>query len=194
MNQTEEELIAALKMGAAQAFKTVVEKYQEMVYSTTLSIVQNEADAEDITQDVFVQVYQSVNEFKGNSKFSTWLYRISIAKALDHEKRKRRKKRFAIVQSFFEHRNGAHDHPVEFNHPGVLLDNKEKAGELFKALQLIPEKQRIAFMLNKIEGLNNSEIAEIMDTSFYAVESLVARAKISLREKLKNYYLHLSTK
>ena len=194
MNQTEEELIAALKMGAAQAFKTVVEKYQEMVYNTTLSIVQNEADAEDITQDVFVQVYQSVNEFKGNSKFSTWLYRISIAKALDHEKRKRRKKRFAIVQSFFEDRNGAHDHPVEFNHPGVLLDNKEKAGELFKALQLIPEKQRIAFMLNKIEGLNNSEIAEIMDTSFYAVESLVARAKISLKEKLKNYYLHLSTK
>lgn len=194
MNQTEEELIAALKMGAAQAFKTVVEKYQEMVYSTTLSIVQNEADAEDITQDVFVQVYQSVNEFKGNSKFSTWLYRISIAKALDHEKRKRRKKRFAIVQSFFEDRNGAHDHPVEFNHPGVLLDNKEKAGELFKALQLIPEKQRIAFMLNKIEGLNNSEIAEIMDTSFYAVESLLARAKLNLREKLKNYYLHLSTK
>ena len=194
MNQTEEELIAALKMGAAQAFKTVVEKYQKMVYSTTLSIVQNEADAEDITQDVFVQVYQSVNEFKGNSKFSTWLYRISIAKALDHEKRKRRKKRFAIVQSFFGDRNGAHDHPVEFNHPGVLLDNKEKAGELFKALQLIPEKQRIAFMLNKIEGLNNSEIAEIMDTSFYAVESLLARAKLNLREKLKNYYLHLSTK
>ena len=193
MNQTEEELIAALKTGAAQAFKTVVEKYQEMVYNTTLSIVQNETDAEDITQDVFVQVYQSVNEFRGNSKFSTWLYRISIAKALDHEKRRKRKKRFAIVQSFFVGKNEEHLHPVEFNHPGVLLDNKEKASELFKALELIPEKQRIAFMLNKIEGLNNNEIAEIMHTSFYAVESLLARDKINLREKLKNYYLHLST-
>ncbi len=194
MNQTEEELVAQLQKGVAQAFKTVVEKYQDMVYNTTLSIVQNESDAEDITQDVFVQVYQSVNVFKGNAKFSTWLYRITISKALDHEKRKKRKKRFAIVQHFFLDRNQENNHPVEFNHPGVLLDNKEKASELFKALQQIPNNQRIAFTLNKIEGLNNYEIAEIMDMSFYAVESLVARAKINLKEKLKNYYLHLSTK
>lgn len=194
MNQTEEALIIQLQQGAAQAFKTVVEKYQTMVYNTTLSIVQNEMDAEDITQDVFVKVYQSVNEFKGDAKFSTWLYRITISKALDHEKRKKRKKRFTLVVNFFGERNEEHNHPVEFNHPGVLLDNKEKATELFKALQLIPEKQRIAFTLNKIEGLNNYEIAEIMNTTFYAVESLIARAKINLKEKLKNYYLHLSTK
>jgi RNA polymerase sigma factor (sigma-70 family) len=85
-------------------------------------------------------------------------------------------------------------HPIEFNHPGVLLDNKEKAGVLFKALQKIPNNQRIAFTLNKIEGLNNQEIAEIMNTSFYAVESLLARAKTNLQKKLKNYYLQQSAK
>ena len=194
MNQAEEELIIQLQQGTAQAFKTVVETYQDMVYNTTLSIVQNETDAEDITQDVFVQVYQSVKEFKGNAKLSTWLYKITISKALDHEKRKKRKKRFAIIESFFGDRYKENNYPVEFNHPGVMLDNKEKASELFKALQLLPNNQRIAFTLNKVEGLNNYEIAEIMDTSFYAVESLVARAKLGLKEKLKNYYLHLSTK
>ena len=80
------------------------------------------------------------------------------------------------------------------NHPGVLLDNKESAGELFKALKKIPDSQRVAFTLNKIEGLNNKEIATIMNTSFYAVESLLARAKTNLKKELKNYYLQNSSK
>lgn len=194
MNLSEEELIRKLQQGEQQAFKTVVDLYQDMVYNTIISIVQNEEDAEDIAQEVFVQVYQSIGSFKGDAKFSTWLYRITIAKALDHEKRKKRKKRFAFVQKLFGENGEAQYHPVEFNHPGVILDNKEKAGELFKALQQIPDNQRIAFTLNKIEGLNNQEIAAIMNTSFYAVESLLARAKANLKKKLKNYYLQKSAK
>ena len=188
MNQSEGELIRRLQQGEQQAFKTVVDLYQDMVYNTILSIVQVEEDAEDVTQEVFVQVYQSIDSFKGDAKFSTWLYRIAIAKALDHEKRKKRKKRFAIVQKLFGEKDGTRYHPVEFNHPGVILDNKEKASELFKALQKIPDNQRIAFTLNKIEGLNNQEIAAVMNTSFYAVESLLARAKSNLKKELKNYY------
>ena len=194
MNQSEVELIEQLQQGEPEAFRRVVDLYQDMVYNTVFSIVQNEADAEDITQEVFVQVHQSVKLFKGNSKFSTWLYRITIAKSLDFEKRKKRKKRFAFVQSLFGEKEEAVNHPIEFNHPGVLLENKEKAGELFKALQQIPNNQRIAFTLSKIEGLNNQEIAAIMNTSFYAVESLLARAKISLKKKLKDYYLQQSAK
>jgi len=194
LNQSEAELIVQLQRGEQEAFSRVVDLYQDMVYNTVLSIVQNDADAEDITQDVFVQVYQSVKLFKGDSKFSTWLYRITITKSLDFEKRKKRKKRFAFVQSLFGEKEEGQHHPVEFNHPGVLLENKEKAGELFRALQQIPDNQRIAFTLNKIEGLNNQEIATIMNTSFYAVESLLARAKISLKKKLKDYYLQQSAK
>jgi RNA polymerase sigma factor (sigma-70 family) len=189
VHQNEEELIKNLQQGVQEAFKRVVELYQDMVYNTVISIVQNEEDAEDMTQEVFVQVYQSVNSFKGESKFSTWLYRISISKALDHEKRKKRKKRFAFIQRLFGENGEEKHHPVEFNHPGVILDNKEKAAELFRALKKIPDNQRIAFMLNKIEGLSNNEIAEIMNTSFYAVESLLARAKTNLKRELKNYYV-----
>ena len=194
MNQSEVELIGKLQRGEQEAFSRVVDLYQDMVYNTVLSIVQNEADAEDITQEVFVQVHQSVKLFKGDSKFSTWLYRITITKSIDFEKRRKRKKRFAFVQNLFGEKEEEQNHPVEFNHPGVLLENKEKAGELFKALQQIPDNQRIAFTLSKIEGLNNQEIAAIMNTSFYAVESLLARAKTSLKKKLKNYYLLQSAK
>lgn len=188
MNQSEEELIRDLQLGKPQAFTNVVALYQDMVYNTIVSMVQNEADAEDATQDVFVQVYQSISSFKGDAKFSTWLYRIAIAKALDHEKKKKRKKRFAIVQKLFGEKDSTDHHPVEFNHPGVILDNKEQASELFKALKKIPDNQRIAFTLNKIEGLNNHQIAAAMNTSFYAVESLLARAKANLKKELKNYY------
>ena len=80
------------------------------------------------------------------------------------------------------------DTETEFNHPGVQLEKKERANELFKALKKIPDKQRIAFTLHKLEGQSNQEIAEIMNTTLYAVESLMSRAKINLKKELKNYY------
>ena len=98
MNQPEL-IVQQLQRGEESAFRKLVDEYENMVYNTAVGIVQNEDDADDITQEVFVQVYQSVSSFKGESKFSTWLYRITVTKALDHEKRKKRKKRFAFVQS-----------------------------------------------------------------------------------------------
>ena len=97
----QQELIVKLQQGDEQAFKAIVEAWQNMVYNTAISIVQNAEDAEDITQETFVQVYQSVNAFRGDAKFSTWLYRIVITKSLDHERKKKRKKRFAVLQTLF---------------------------------------------------------------------------------------------
>ena len=186
MNQPE--LIVQLQQGDEQAFKKLVDEWQDMVYNTAVSIVQNEDDADDITQDVFVQVYQSVSSFKGESKFSTWLYRIVISKALDHVKKKKRKKRFAFVQSLFGTASEEEIHPEEFNHPGVLMENRERAAELFKAMQLLPDNQRIAFTLHKLEAQRHQDIAAIMNISVTAVESLIARAKGNLRKTLQAYY------
>ena len=91
LNQPEE-LIRKLQQGDQMGFVTVIDLYQNMVYNTALGIVQNEADADDITQDVFEQVYISIGSFKGESKLSTWLYKITISKSLDHVKKKKRKK------------------------------------------------------------------------------------------------------
>ena len=186
MNQPE--LIVQLQQGDESAFKKLVDEWQDMVYNTALGIVQNADDADDITQEVFIQVFQSVSSFKGESKLSTWLYRITVSKALDHEKKKKRKKRFGFVQSLFSGQEEEQLHPVEFNHPGVQLEKKEKAGELFNALKQIPDNQRIAFTLHKLEGQSYQEVAEIMNTTLYAVESLMNRAKTNLRKVLSSYY------
>lgn len=186
MNQPD--LIVQLQQGHESAFKKLVDEWQDMVYNTALGIVQNADDADDITQEVFIQVYRSVSSFKGDSKISTWLYRITLGKALDHEKKKKRKKRFGFVQSLFGADGEEQAHAVEFEHPGVQMEKKERANELFNALKQIPDKQRIAFTLHKLEGQSYQEIAEIMNTSLYAVESLMSRAKTNLRKELKKYY------
>ncbi len=186
MNQPE--LIVQLQQGDEQAFKRLVDEWQDMVYNTAVSIVQNEDDADDITQDVFIQVYQSVSSFKGESKFSTWLYRIAISKSLDHVKKKKRKKRFGFVQSLFGTAQEEEIHPEEFNHPGVLMENRERAAELFKAMEQLPDNQRIAFTLHKLEAQKHQDIAAIMNISLTAVESLIARAKGNLRKILNAYY------
>ena len=181
-------LIEQLKQGDEAAFKTIVNTWQDMVYNTALGILQNAEDAEDVAQEVFLQVYDSVSSFKGESKFSTWLYRITITKSMDHIRRKKRKKRFAKVQSLFSPENVPVYDPPDFNHPGVALDNKEKAAVLFKAVKKLPENQQAAFTLHKIEGLSYQEVSEVMKTSVSSVESLLHRAKNNLRKLLEQYY------
>jgi RNA polymerase sigma factor (sigma-70 family) len=181
-------LVEQLKKGDDAAFKSIVETWQNMVYNTALGIVQNTGDAEDIAQDVFVQVYQSINSFKGESKFSTWLYRITVTKSLDHERKKKRKKRFAFVRGLFGEQNEAIVDPPDFHHPGVALDNKENAAVLFEAIAELPENQRTAFTLNKIEGLSYQEVSEVMKNTVSSVESLMHRAKNNLKKKLEDYY------
>lgn len=181
-------LVEQLKQGDEAAFRQIVESWQNMVYNTALGILQNAEDAEDVAQEVFVQVFESIKSFKAESKFSTWLYRITVSKSLDHVRRKKRKKRFAYIQSLF----GSDEKPAieapDFHHPGVTLDNKERAAVLFKAIKQLPENQKIAFSLHKLEGLSYQEIGEVMKTSLSSIESLMHRAKNNLKKSLINYY------
>jgi RNA polymerase sigma factor (sigma-70 family) len=182
------ELIEQLKRGDETAFKKLVEECQDMVYNTVVSIVQDEDTADDITQEVFIQVFQSISSFKGESKISTWLYRIAVSKALDHERRQKRKKRFAFVQRLFGGAVSEGIHPADFLHPGIILERKESAAGLFSALKKIPDTQRAAFTLHKLEGLSYQEIAAVLNTTLAAVESLMGRAKTNLRKELAELY------
>jgi len=184
----EQLLIQAIQNGDVKAFTQMVETYQHLVYNTILSMLQNKEDAEDVAQDVFVQVYESIHQFKGESKFSTWLYRIAVTKSLDYQRRKKRKKRFAIIESLFGVNNEVKHESIHFYHPGVSLANKEQAAILFKAIQQLPSKQQIAFTLNKIEGLSYQEVAEIMQVTVASVEAFLHRAKQNLRKELQQYY------
>ena len=185
---TEWELIELLKQKDESAFKTIVTTWKDMVYNTALGIVQNAEDAEDIAQDVFVRVYESVHTFKGDAKLSTWIYRITVTQSLDHLRRKKRKKRFAFIESLFGKNDELINDPPDFTHPGIVAEKKENAKKLFKAIAELPEKQNIAFVLNKVEGLSYQQISDIMEMTESAVDSLLHRAKMNLRKKLQKEY------
>jgi len=183
----ETELIEQLKQGDETAFKTIVEQWKDMVYNTILGIVQNETEAEDLAQDVFIKVFEKISTFKGDSKFSTWLYRIATTTALDHLRSKKRKKRFGFLQSL----GGESDEKdliPDFHHPGVSLDNKERAAVLFKAIESLPENQKTAYTLHKLEGLSYRDVSDVLNTTVSAVESLMSRANQNLRKELGEYY------
>jgi RNA polymerase sigma factor (sigma-70 family) len=184
----EQELVERLKHGDQEAFRFVVTSWQDLVYNTALGIVQSEMDAEDISQEVFVKAFESIGGFKGESKVSTWLYRITVTKSLDYLRSRKRKKRFGYVYSLF----GANDemviNPPEFVHPGVVSERKQAATELFKALESLPEQQKVAFVLTRMEGLGHKEAADVMQTTVPAIESLLQRAKSNLRKNLTEFY------
>lgn len=186
------ELVELLKKKDRAAFKNIVETWQDLVYNTAIGLLQNAEDAEDVTQETFMQAFESVSSFKGESKFSTWLYRITVSKAMDHIRKKKRKKRFAFIQSLY----GKNDKPVidppDFFHPGVSMENKENAAVLFKAMEQLPPNQKTAFVLNKVEGLSYMEIGDVMKISDTAVDALLHRAKANLKKILNDYYTALN--
>jgi len=190
----EKSLVTNLKDGSEQAFRHLVELFQDKVFNTVLAIIQNLEEAEDISQEVFIEIYESIKKFRGDAKLSTWIYRIATTKALEAYRKKKAAKRFAFFTSLFGEDNEAMHHPPTFEHPGIILENKEKGKILFKAIDQLPEKQKVAFTLCNIEGLSYQEITEIMQVSLSSVESLIFRAKAGLQKTLKDYYTNQELK
>jgi RNA polymerase sigma-70 factor (ECF subfamily) len=168
-------------------FEKLYNQYSILVYNLALNYLQNIEDAEEITQDVFIQINNSISKFQEKSSLKTWIYRITINKCLDFIKHKNSQKRFFIFgkksQNEFEIENVSN-----FEHPGILLENKEKAKVLFEIINELGENQKTAFLLSKVDGLSNPEISEIMKLSISSVESLVFRAKATLKEKISNKF------
>lgn len=167
----------------ATNFQMIYNQYSVLVYNVALQYLQNIEDAEEITQDVFIQVHTSMEKFDQRSSLKTWIYRITINKSLDFIKHKNSQKRFFIFgkksQNENDYLNASH-----FEHPGIILENKEKAAVLYGVINELTENQKTAFILSKIDGLSNPEISEIMQLSVSSVESLIFRAKSTLKEKL----------
>jgi len=181
----EHELIQGLRNGDETAFRFLVENYQDRIYNTALGIVNNAEDAEDVAQEVFIQVHRSIGSFKGESKLSTWMYRIATTRALDLLRSRKSKKRFGMLQRLFGEGNEPMVEIPDFNHPGVAMDRKENAAKLFRAIGQLPENQKTAFTLHKLEDLSYQEISEVMKTSVPAVESLMHRARQNLKKILE---------
>ncbi|EPR69639.1 RNA polymerase sigma factor [Cyclobacterium qasimii] len=164
-------------------------KYAAKVYSTVLSYTKNEEDAEELLQDVFVTLFDSADKFKNDASVSTWIYRIAVNKCLDFLRKKNSLKRKGIFSSIFSKETGETViEPIDFVHPGVKLENAEDATLLFKVLDELTENQKTVFILTQMDGLPQQEVADIMKLSRKSVESLLQRAKASMRDKLEKFY------
>ena len=183
---SELDFIKELKEGKSSAFGILLNDFEQKVFNTCISFVPNKEDAEDIAQEVFLEVFRSINKFKGNSKLSTWIYRIATNKCLEFIRKKNTKKRFAFMQTILgnEIPRDKSNYFTEFKHPGIILENKELTATIFKAINTLPESQRIVFTLAKIDDKSYQEIVEITGKSLSSVESIMFRAKKSLKEKL----------
>jgi RNA polymerase sigma factor (sigma-70 family) len=168
-------------------FKEIYYNYHIMVFNLALQYIQNQEDAEEITQDTFLQIFNSIETFKQNSSLKTWIFRITINKSLDFIKHKNSKKRFFIFGKKYENEFEIQN-LTSFEHPDITFENQENTAFIFKVINQLPENQKTAFILSKIEEINNPEIAEIMKLSISAVESLIFRAKSNLKDKLSIYF------
>jgi RNA polymerase sigma-70 factor, ECF subfamily len=172
-----------------ELFKSLVAEHQEMVINTCYRFVFNREDAEDLAQDVFVEIFRSLDQFREEAKLSTWIYRIAVTKSLDHLRRMKRKKRFSSLKRMIGVSDPSEDIAAPLNdNPAEKLAGSERLSILQHALNALPESQKTAFLLSKQEGYSNQEIADILKTSVSAVESLVHRAKKNLHDKLYSYY------
>lgn len=185
----EKVLVQQLKRNEPGAFRTVVELYQDRVLNTCYRFLFNREDAEDVAQEVFIEVYRSISSFRQEAKLSTWVYQIAISRSIDLIRKKKRKKRFAQVKSLLGLEEEGNELPAPGkNGPLEKLEQEERMRILQEAIDTLPENQRIAFTLSKCQGIGNKKIAEIMGVTLSSVESLMHRAKKNLENKLYQYF------
>lgn len=182
---TEKDLIHQLIQKDSQAFTLFVKTYQNQVLNICYRFLLDKKDAEDISQDVFVEVYHTIHRFKAESQLSTWLYRIAVSKSLDELRKRKRKKRFSSIGKAL----GLHEVSqwlTNQRNPENAYEEHESYHALLKALDQLPESQRIAITLSKLEGYSNAEVALIMGISSQAFDSLLYRAKNNFKKILKD--------
>jgi RNA polymerase sigma-70 factor (ECF subfamily) len=172
------ELLALLQEGSHVAFAELVRRHTERYYRLAFRYLQNRESAEDVVQDAFLKLWEDPRRWQPdkNTKFTTWFYRVVVNLCLDWQKKKQ---------------------PVELNEDMPLLDNRESADEamqrkqeqlaLERAIAALPERQRTAINLCYDEGLSNQDAADVMAINLKALQSLVMRAKATLKERLKQY-------
>lgn len=181
--------IEKLKTGLESEFKNFVELYKNQVVNTCYGFTHNYYDAQDIAQDVFIEVYESINNFNENAQLSTWLYRISVNKSLDFIRKQKRKKRWADLTKIDINNKEEHDNWFSDSlTPELSLEQKERVSILNNAIGKLPTSQKTAFTLHKYDDLSYQEIAKVMESSVSSVESLMFRAKKNLKKSLEKYY------
>lgn len=173
------EIVNKIKSGNIQPFKDIVEKHKRMIFTTCMGFVHNKVDAEDLTQDVFISAYKSINKFNCNSSLSTWLYRIAVNTSLTFLRKNKIK--YEELESISSNQLSSF---LENSNPEKILIELEKRKEITEALNKLPNNQKTVVVLLKYNELSQKECAEILGKSEGAIEALYQRAKENLKKIL----------
>jgi RNA polymerase sigma-70 factor, ECF subfamily len=190
-----QQLLEKLRAHDQAAFRTLVEQHETRVLNTCYGFLKDKLDAEDAAQEVFVEVFRSIEDFRGDSQLSTWIYRIAVTKCLNVIKARNRKKRIGV----FKHVLGLEDIMDEAkapddSKPDVQIEDQERLELLLQTIEKLPENQKVALTLHRLEGFTHEEVAAILQTSVPSVESLIFRAKKNLEKYLSKHFKKLLSK
>ncbi len=188
MERIETLLIDELREGDMAALAILVEKYKRLVYRVAVQITKNHEDANDVMQDTFLKVYESIHSFRKDAAFETWLYRIVVNHATNLVKRRERRRESPLSgTSEMEIHPDLRRATDLANNPQLHLERKERQRWVTQAVNSLPLKQRTVVILHEFEGLTHPEIASILNCSEGTVRSRLHYARHKLKDLLKPY-------
>jgi RNA polymerase sigma-70 factor (ECF subfamily) len=184
-NNTDKQLVELVQRGDSRAFDLLVLKYQQRIVSLVSRFVRNQADALDVTQDAFIKAYRALPNFRGESAFYTWLYRIAVNTAKNYlvsQSRRATNNELNIEDiEHFEGENALKDYST----PENLLLRDEIEATVLKSIEDLPEDLRVAITLREVEGMSYEDIAAAMDCPIGTVRSRIFRAREAIDKELK---------
>ena len=178
---SDEEVVRRVNAGESPLFELLMRRYNQRLYRVARSIVRNDAEAEDVMQQAYVNAYAHLAQFEGRAKFSTWLTKIAVYEALA---RRRRRGGLLEIDSMSDQDDGRDALPSSGPDPEQQAITSELRSALEASLDAIPEMYRTAFVLREVEGLSTAEAAECLESSEEVVKTRLHRAKALLREEL----------
>jgi len=185
----DQELLAVLRRRDSEAFTYLFETYADKIYRLALRLLENETDADGVVQDTFLRFIERLDQFKGNSKVGTWLYRVAYNLCMD-----RLRKRRPMLTWPIDDGNDELCIPIPVNFtdwqqaPGPRIEQAELARELANAISTLPEKLKAVFILREIEEFSTKESAQILGITAGSVKVRLHRARLLLREKLADSF------
>jgi len=181
------DLVARAVGGDDDAYAALVARYEDLVYTVAVRVVGNEEDARDVAQEAFVRAHRALPKFRGDSKFSSWLYRITVNRALTHLKRKRRRGVAVDIDRARALESSAIDPPRQ-DDPGQGVVDEEFRLSVRGAVAELPPRYRAVVTLFYLEERSYNEVAEILGIPMGTLKTHLHRARQLLREKLEAYH------